>query len=75
MSTDSIRYFPVSNHPVALQILFPLLTIIPPTIIGLCTENVEFLVSYTGAFSGAAIQYIIPACFVLLGRIKVSAGP
>ncbi|XP_063681472.1 transmembrane protein 104-like isoform X2 [Bolinopsis microptera] len=53
------------------RVVFPLLTIIPPTIIGMCTENVEFLVSYTGAFSGAAIQYIIPACFVLLGRIKI----
>ncbi|KAL5254110.1 hypothetical protein ACHWQZ_G013764 [Mnemiopsis leidyi] len=53
------------------RIVFPLLTIIPPTIIGLCTEKVEFLVSYTGAFSGAAIQYVIPACFVLLGRIRI----
>ena len=33
---------------IIFQILFPLLTIIPPTIIGLCTEDVEKLVTYTG---------------------------
>lgn len=55
------------------RIVFPLLTIIPPTIIGLLTQNVESLVTYTGAFSGAAIQYIIPACFIILGRRKIAS--
>lgn len=36
--------------------LFPLLAIIPPTIVGLVTSNVEFLVGITGAYAGSIIQ-------------------
>lgn len=38
--------------------LFPLLAIIPPTVVGLVTSNVEFLVGVTGAYAGSIIQVI-----------------
>ncbi|KAK7082107.1 hypothetical protein SK128_019842, partial [Halocaridina rubra] len=48
--------------------LFPLLAIIPPTIIGLITSNVEFLVGITGAYAGSVIQYVVPATLVIYAR-------
>ena len=36
--------------------LFPLLTIIPPTLVGLATSDVEILVGITGAYAGSFIQ-------------------
>lgn len=48
--------------------LFPLLAIIPPTIVGLVTSNVEFLVGITGAYAGSIIQYVVPATLVHYAR-------
>uniref|UniRef100_A0A2P2I805 Transmembrane protein 104-like n=1 Tax=Hirondellea gigas TaxID=1518452 RepID=A0A2P2I805_9CRUS len=50
------------------RLLFPLLAIIPPTIIGLVTSNVEFLVGITGAYAGSIIQYVVPATLVYNAR-------
>ncbi|KAB7504216.1 Transmembrane protein, partial [Armadillidium nasatum] len=48
--------------------LFPLLAIIPPTVVGLVTSNVEFLVGVTGAYAGSIIQYVVPATLVYFAR-------
>ncbi|CAL4232615.1 unnamed protein product, partial [Meganyctiphanes norvegica] len=48
--------------------LFPLLAIIPPTIIAIITSNVEFLVGITGAYAGSVIQYVVPATLVYQAR-------
>lgn len=48
--------------------LFPLLSIIPPTLVGLITSNVEFLVGITGAYAGSVIQYVVPATLVYYAR-------
>ena len=50
------------------RILFPLLTLIPPVVIALITDNVEFLVGVTGSYAGAGIQYAIPVALVFFGR-------
>lgn len=47
---------------------FPLMTIIPTFIITFNTENVLSLVSFTGNYGGAGIQYIIPIALVFYAR-------
>ena len=47
---------------------FPLMAIIPPFIITFNTENVESLVSFTGCYGGACIQYLIPIALVYYSR-------
>lgn len=36
--------------------LFPILAILPPTVVGLLTSDVEILVGITGAYAGSFIQ-------------------
>lgn len=50
------------------RIFFPLLAIIPPLIIAIITDEVEFLVGITGSYAGSGIQYIIPALLVYFAR-------
>lgn len=47
---------------------FPLMAIIPPFLVTFNTENVQSLVSFTGCYAGAAIQYLIPVALVFYGR-------
>lgn len=64
---------PISRLPQsARRFMFPLLAIIPPTLIALATENVGILVTITGAYAGAGIQYVIPATLVFLARRKLA---
>ncbi|KAK4312903.1 hypothetical protein Pmani_015703 [Petrolisthes manimaculis] len=48
--------------------LFPILAILPPTLVGLCTSDVEILVGITGAYAGSFIQYVVPATLVYHAR-------
>ena len=59
------------------RIVFPLVTIIPVIIIALITDNVEFLVGFTGSYAGAGIQYLVPAALVYCSRkhLLVTVGP
>lgn len=50
------------------QMAFPLMAIIPPFLITFNTENVESLVSFTGCYAGAMIQYMIPIALVFYSR-------
>ncbi|GAB1600663.1 transmembrane protein 104-like [Argonauta hians] len=50
------------------KIFFPLLAIIPPLIIAIITDEVEFLVGITGSYAGSGIQYVIPAMLVYFAR-------
>lgn len=55
-----------------LRALFvPLLTVIPPVLIAMTTENMETLVGVTGSYAGVIIQYIIPASLILVGRKSI----
>ena len=47
---------------------FPLMAIIPPFLITFNTENVHSLVSFTGCYAGACIQYLIPIALVYHSR-------
>jgi len=53
------------------KVFIPCMTVVPPILIALTTENIEFLVSITGSYAGVAIQYVIPACLVILSRNSV----
>lgn len=50
------------------QMVFPLMAIIPPFLITFNTENVQSLVSFTGCYAGACIQYLIPVALVYHSR-------
>lgn len=50
------------------QMAFPLMAIIPPFLITFNTENVQSLVSFTGCYAGACIQYLIPIALVYYSR-------
>ena len=50
------------------RLLFPFLALIPPVLIAIITDNVEVLVSVTGSYAGAGIQYMIPVALVYFGR-------
>jgi hypothetical protein len=50
------------------RVLFPLMTVIPPFIITFNTENVLSLVSFTGCYAGAIIQYIVPIALIYNAR-------
>lgn len=57
--------------PVGLGLLrwtLPFVVILPPVCVALWTANIGFLVGFTGAFAGSAIQYIIPALLVYRAR-------
>jgi len=47
---------------------FPLMAIIPPFLVTFNTENVQSLVSFTGCYAGACIQYLIPIALVYYSR-------
>ncbi|XP_046458221.1 transmembrane protein 104-like [Daphnia pulex] len=50
------------------RLLFPLLALIPPTVLAIITSDISFLVGITGSYAGAAVQYIIPALLVFYAR-------
>eukprot|EP01147_Barroeca_monosierra_P009219 gene9219-1505_t len=54
--------------PAVRRIILPLLAIGPPILVGYFTENVGFLVSFTGSYAGVAIQYIIPTLLCFFAR-------
>ena len=58
--------------PGVRRLLFPTVAILPPALVALATENLGVLVSITGAFAGAGIQYIIPCSLVWLARRKLN---
>ena len=47
---------------------FPLMAILPPFMVAIFVENVQVLVSVTGSYAGAGIQYIIPIFLVFHAR-------
>jgi len=53
------------------KLVFPTSMLIIPTVIAFVTNDLQGLVGITGSYAGAGIQYIVPACFVLLGRRMV----
>ena len=52
------------------KIAFPLLAVVPPIVVALCTTNVEMLVSLTGSYAGVGVQYVIPTMLLVYGRHK-----
>lgn len=50
------------------RILFPIVTVIPPILITMFFEDISLLVSFTGSYAGAGIQYVIPSLLVYNAR-------
>jgi len=55
-------------------VLFPLLSLVPPTCVAMATHSLEFLVGITGSYAGAGIQYIVPAALVYYARQEAGAA-
>jgi len=55
-------------------VLFPLLALVPPTMVAMATHSLEFLVGLTGSYAGAGIQYIVPAALVYYARQEAGAA-
>jgi len=58
--------------PTARKLVFPLLATVPPALVALGTEDLGILVTITGAYAGAGIQYVIPCCLVFLARRRLN---
>ena len=74
LETIITDYAPAARNlpPRLRRVLFPTVAILPPAFVALATENLGFLVSITGAYAGAGIQYFIPCSLVFLARKKLN---
>lgn len=50
------------------RIILVLFVLILPCTISVVTENINFLVGFTGSYAGVAVQYVIPALLVYNAR-------
>ena len=57
------------------QFLLPLLVIIPPTALALCTSNLSLLVGIIGSYCGSCVQYLIPCLLVTYARLQTLDNP
>eukprot|EP00050_Salpingoeca_kvevrii_P014701 m.39079 g.39079 ORF g.39079 m.39079 type:complete len:479 (+) comp5925_c0_seq1:202-1638(+) len=56
------------NSQINHKHLYAVLAIVPPIFVAFFTENVGFLVSFTGSYAGVGIQYVTPAFLCLYAR-------
>lgn len=57
------------NYNLCLRkLIFPVLAVLPPYLIAMSTKNLSVLVSITGSYAGAGIQYLIPIFLVYNAR-------
>jgi hypothetical protein len=66
---DRIRF----RSPLFDKLFFLLLAVVPPILVAFFTENVGFLVGFTGSYAGVGIQYVTPAMLCLYARRKAKA--
>lgn len=53
------------------RLVIPTVVVIIPLIIAMTTDNVEFLVAFTGSYAGVGVQYVMPALLMLAVRKRV----
>ena len=53
---------------IAVNVGFPLLTVVPPVFVSFFTQDVAMLVGITGSYAGMAIQWLFPAWIVWSAR-------
>ncbi|KAH9382892.1 hypothetical protein HPB48_023511 [Haemaphysalis longicornis] len=63
---------PTYQRVIVDRFFYPLLALLPPVIVAMVTENVEFLVCFTGSYAGAIIQYVVPVALVHRARKHVA---
>ncbi|XP_028045117.1 transmembrane protein 104 homolog isoform X2 [Monomorium pharaonis] len=54
------------------KLVFPILAVVPPYLIAMITKDLSILVSITGSYAGAGIQYLIPTFLVYYARQKTN---
>lgn len=59
-------------NSIFVRCAFPLLAISPPILVTYFTDSLTSLVSFTGSYAGAGIQYIIPIALVWQARRKAT---
>lgn len=62
--------FPLCGPSLLRRIIFPLIAILPPTLVAMSTTDLSVLVGVTGTYAGAGVQYMIPALLVAQARKK-----
>lgn len=50
------------------RILFPVLALLPPSIVALVFQDLKQLVGVTGSYAGSGVQYVVPALLVHYSR-------
>lgn len=50
------------------HLLFPLIIIVPPTVLALAVSNLSLLLGIIGAYCGTSVQYLIPCLLVQFAR-------
>ncbi|XP_067671122.1 transmembrane protein 104-like [Haliotis asinina] len=65
---QTLFLIPDKDYSKCVRNLFPILAVVPPTIVAMVTNEVEILVGITGSYAGAGIQYVIPALLVYFAR-------
>ena len=53
------------------RICFPLLALLPPTVLAFATQQDSILVSITGSFPGVGVQYLIPVSLAFMARYRI----
>lgn len=54
------------------QFLFPLATIVPPTVLAIGISNLQLLLGIVGSYCGTFVQYLIPCLLVTFARYHSS---
>ncbi|XP_025058987.1 transmembrane protein 104-like isoform X3 [Alligator sinensis] len=60
--------FQCSHIWIVERLIFPILTILPPIVIAMVTENIEVIVGVTGSYAATIIQFVIPPLLVFFSR-------
>ena len=68
---SKIKGHEVTLPPQVERLVFPLLALLPPTIISFATQQDSLLVSITGSFPGVGVQYLIPVSLAFMAKYKI----
>ncbi|XP_076658069.1 transmembrane protein 104 homolog isoform X1 [Halictus rubicundus] len=61
-----------SSYLCLRKLVLPILAVLPPYMIAMCTKDLSILVGITGSYAGAGIQYLIPTFLVYYARQKTN---
>lgn len=62
----------IARVQMVMRYCVPLFALIPPILLAMATNDIEFLVGITGAFMGGGIQFVFPVVLVYYSRKALS---